>query len=94
MFGAAGVGGPIGRAFLLVGLVGALFGFVSCVMGMRQRDEKVLRLSLRFATLSALSAVGARWVLGNLRARGSRLRARLSLETLQRVDHGNTDLLS
>jgi cytochrome c-type biogenesis protein CcmF len=28
-------------------------------MGMRQKDEKVLRLSLRFATLSAISAVGA-----------------------------------
>ncbi|MBM3638137.1 MAG: heme lyase CcmF/NrfE family subunit [Actinobacteria bacterium] len=28
-------------------------------MGMRQKDEKLLRLSLRFATLSAVSAVGA-----------------------------------
>ena len=59
MLSAGGVGGPIGRAFLLVGLVGALFGFVSCVMGMRQKDEKVLHLSLRFATLSAVSAIGA-----------------------------------
>jgi cytochrome c-type biogenesis protein CcmF len=59
MLGVAGLAGPLGRAALLVGLIGAFFGLIAAVMGTRNEDEKVLRLVPRFATLSCVSAIAA-----------------------------------
>jgi len=55
----AGVSGSLGRAALLIGLVGAVFGMFASVMGTRQHDEKVLRLVPRFAALCVVATVGA-----------------------------------
>ena len=52
MLGVAGLAGPLGRAALTVGLVGAVFGLIAAVIGTRQNDPKVLRLMPRFAVLS------------------------------------------
>ncbi len=59
MLGVGGVAGPLGRAALLVGLVGAVFGLVAAVMGTRQSDPKVLRLAPRFAWLTGIASLGA-----------------------------------
>ena len=59
MLGVEGLAGPLGRAALLVGLIGAFFGLIAAVMGTRNEDEKVLRLVPRFATLSNVSAIAA-----------------------------------
>ena len=59
MLGVEGLAGPLGRAALLVGLIGAFFGLIAAVMGTRNEDEKVLRLVPRFATLSSVSAIAA-----------------------------------
>ena len=59
MLGVEGLAGPLGRAALLVGLIGAFFGLIAAVMGTRNEDEKVLRLVSRFATLSSVSAIAA-----------------------------------
>lgn len=55
----AAIGGPLGRASLIVGIVGAVFGLVACVLGTRQRDSKVLRLAPRFALLAAAASVAS-----------------------------------
>jgi len=59
VLGVAGLAGPLGRAALTVGLVGAVFGLIAAVMGTRQNDPKVLRLMPRFALLSGIASVGA-----------------------------------
>ena len=59
MLGVEGLAGPLGRAALFVGLIGAFFGLIAAVMGTRNEDEKVLRLVPRFATLSCVSAIAA-----------------------------------
>jgi len=59
MLGVEGLAGPLGRAALLVGLVGAFFGMIAAVTGTRNEDEKVLRLVPRFATLSCVAAISA-----------------------------------
>ncbi|MEI6199440.1 MAG: heme lyase CcmF/NrfE family subunit [Actinomycetota bacterium] len=59
MLGVEGLAGPLGRAALLVGLVGAFFGMIAAVTGTRNGDEKVLRLVPRFATLSCVAAISA-----------------------------------
>ena len=59
MLGVAGLAGPLGRAALTVGLVGAVFGLIAAVIGTRQNDPKVLRLMPRFAVLSGVASVGA-----------------------------------
>jgi cytochrome c-type biogenesis protein CcmF len=59
MLSAGGIGGPLGRAALFVGLIGAFFGLLASVMGTLQRDPKVLKLVPRFAVLSAVGAIGA-----------------------------------
>lgn len=59
MLAVAGVSGSLGRAALLIGLVGAVFGMFASVMGTRQHDEKVLRLVPRFAALCVVATVGA-----------------------------------
>jgi cytochrome c-type biogenesis protein CcmF len=59
MLGVEGLAGPLGRAALLVGLIGAFFGLIAAVMGTRNEDEKVLRLVPRFATLSCVSTIAA-----------------------------------
>ncbi|MCX6527716.1 MAG: heme lyase CcmF/NrfE family subunit [Actinobacteria bacterium] len=59
MLAVAGVSGSLGRAALLIGLVGAVFGMFASVMGTRQHDEKVLRLVPRFALLCVIATAGA-----------------------------------
>ena len=56
---AGGVAGPLGRAALLVGLIGAVFGMFAAVSGTRQNDAKVMRLVPRFAWLTLLAGIGA-----------------------------------
>ena len=51
MLSVGGLSGPIGRAFLLVGIIGAFFGLFAAVLGTRQSDAKVMRLVPRFAFL-------------------------------------------
>ena len=58
MLGAA-VAGPLGRAALIVGLVGATFGLFAAVSGTRQNDAKVMRLVPRFAWLTLFASVSA-----------------------------------
>ncbi len=59
MFAAGGIGGPLGRAALVVGLVGAVFGLIAAVAGVRTGDRRVSRLVLRFAWLTGIASVGA-----------------------------------
>ena len=59
MLGVGGLAGPLGRASLLVGLVGAVFGVLAAVVGTRRRDAGVLKLAPRFAVLCGVAAVGA-----------------------------------
>ncbi|CAB4609155.1 unannotated protein [freshwater metagenome] len=56
MLSVSGLAGPLGRAALLVGLIGAFFGMFAAAVGTRQQDEKVLKLVPRFATLSCVAA--------------------------------------
>lgn len=59
MFASNGVTGPLGRALLLVGIVGALFGALAAITSARSRDQKVARLIPRFALLSFVAAASA-----------------------------------
>ena len=59
MFGVGGIGGPLGRASLIVGLVAAVFGLIAAVSGTRRNDPRVLRLVPRFAFLAFAGAIGA-----------------------------------
>ena len=59
MFGVGGLAGPVGRAALVIGLIGATFGFLAAVLGTRSSDEKVLRLMPRFAWLGVFGTVTA-----------------------------------
>ncbi|MGA0873994.1 MAG: heme lyase CcmF/NrfE family subunit [Ilumatobacteraceae bacterium] len=59
MFASAGISGTVGRAFLLVGFIGAVFGAFAAFTGARRNDQQIIRLIPRFATLSLAAAVGA-----------------------------------
>ena len=59
MLSVGGLSGPVGRAWLLVGIIAAFFGMVSAISGTRQSDEKVLRLVPKFAMLACVSATAA-----------------------------------
>ncbi len=59
MFGVGGIGGPLGRASLIVGLVAAVFGMFAAISGTRSNDARVLRLVPRFAYLACAGAIGA-----------------------------------
>ncbi len=59
MFAAGGVSSSIGRAFLLVGIIGSLFGALASISSARSRDRTVARLIPRFAILIFAAAVGA-----------------------------------
>ena len=59
MLGVGGLAGPLGRAALVVGLVGAVFGLFAAVTGTRRQDANVLRLAPRFAVLTVFSGVAA-----------------------------------
>ena len=49
MFAAGGLSGPIGRGFLLVGVVAALFGALASITAARTGDKNVSKLIPRFA---------------------------------------------
>ena len=59
MLSVEGLAGPLGRAALIIGLIGAFFGMIAAVTGTRNEDAKVLKLVPRFATLSCVSAIAA-----------------------------------
>ena len=59
MLSVGGLAGPLGRAALFVGLIGAFFGMVAAITGTHNEDEKVLRLLPRFAYLAMFGAIGA-----------------------------------
>lgn len=59
MFADSGVAGTIGRALLLVGIVGSLFGAIAAISSARTREAAVTKLISRFAILNAVAAVGA-----------------------------------
>jgi len=59
LFANIGVSGPLGRALLLVGIVGALFGALASITSARTGDQKVARLIPRFALLSFAAALCA-----------------------------------
>ncbi len=59
MFASAGISGTIGRAFLLVGFIGAVFGAFAAFTGARRNDQQIIRLIPRFAILSFVAAIGA-----------------------------------
>ena len=59
MFAIAGISGTVGRAFLLVGFIGAVFGAFAAFTGARRNDQQIIRLIPRFSTLSFAAAVGA-----------------------------------
>ena len=59
MFASAGISGTVGRAFLLVGFIGAVFGAFAAFTGARRNDPQIIRLISRFSTLSFAAAVGA-----------------------------------
>ena len=59
MFAAGGLSGPIGRGFILVGVVGALFGALASITAARTGDKNVSKLIPRFAALVVAAAVGA-----------------------------------
>ena len=59
MFGAGGIGGPLGRASLIVGLVAAVFGMFAAISGTRSHDARILRLVPRFTYLAFAGAIGA-----------------------------------
>ncbi|NDI19053.1 MAG: heme lyase CcmF/NrfE family subunit, partial [Actinobacteria bacterium] len=51
--------GPIGRGFLLVGVVAALFGALASITAARTGDKNVSKLIPRFAVLLVVAAAGA-----------------------------------
>ena len=59
MFADSGVAGTVGRALLLVGIVGSLFGAIAAISSARTREAAVTKLISRFAVLNAVAAVGA-----------------------------------
>ncbi|MFZ9358150.1 MAG: cytochrome c biogenesis protein CcsA, partial [Ilumatobacteraceae bacterium] len=59
MFASAGISGTVGRAFLLVGFIGAVFGAFAAFTGAHRSDQQIIRLIPRFSTLSFAAAVGA-----------------------------------
>ena len=59
MFADSGVAGTVGRALLLVGIVGSLFGAIAAISSARTREVAVTKLISRFAVLNAVAAVGA-----------------------------------
>lgn len=59
MLSVGGIGGPLGRASLLVGLIATVFGMFAAISGTRNNDAKVLRLLPRFAYLACGAAVAA-----------------------------------
>ena len=59
MFDDVGLTGALGRALLLVGVVGSLFGALASVITARSGDRGVARLVPRFAWLSFAAAIGA-----------------------------------
>lgn len=59
MFADSGVAGTVGRALLLVGIVGSLFGAIAAISSARTRKATVTKLISRFAMLNAVAAVGA-----------------------------------
>ena len=59
MFAAGGINGALGRALLLIGIVGSLFGAVAAITSARQRDQAVAKLIPRFAMLVFGASVGA-----------------------------------
>jgi len=59
MFASAGISGTIGRAFLLIGFIGAVFGAFAAFTGARRNEQQIIRLIPRFSVLSFAAAVGA-----------------------------------
>ncbi|MFM8812147.1 MAG: heme lyase CcmF/NrfE family subunit [Actinomycetota bacterium] len=59
MFAADGLSGPIGRGFLLVGVVASLFGALASISAARTGDKNVSKLIPRFAVLLVVAAIGA-----------------------------------
>jgi len=59
VFADSGVAGTVGRALLLVGIVGSLFGAIAAISSARTREVAVTKLISRFAVLNAVAAVGA-----------------------------------
>ena len=59
MFASAGISGTIGRAFLLVGFIGAVFGAFAAFTGARRNDQQIIRLIPRFSVLSFAAATSA-----------------------------------
>ena len=59
MFAADGLSGPIGRGFLLVGVVASLFGALASISAARTGDKNVSKLIPRFAVLLVVAATGA-----------------------------------
>lgn len=59
MFAASGVAGTIGRALLLVGVVGSLFGAIAAISSARTREVAVTKLISRFAILNFVASIGA-----------------------------------
>jgi len=59
VFADSGVAGTIGRALLLVGIVGSLFGAIAAISSARTREAAITKLISRFAILNAVAAVGA-----------------------------------
>ena len=59
MFASAGITGTIGRALLLVGFIGSVFGAFAAITGVRRNEPRVIRLVSRFASLAFLAALGA-----------------------------------
>ena len=59
MFASAGLSGTIGRAFLLVGFIGAIFGAFAAFTGARRNDQQIIRLIPRFSILIFCAATGA-----------------------------------
>ena len=59
MLASTGLSGTIGRAFLLIGFIGAIFGAFAAFTGARRNDQQVIRLIPRFALLSFAAAAGA-----------------------------------
>ena len=57
MLSVGGLAGPVGRAALIIGLVGAFFGLIASVVGTYNEDKKVLRLMPRFAGLTVFGTV-------------------------------------
>ncbi|MFM7338370.1 MAG: hypothetical protein ACKO2E_08880, partial [Actinomycetota bacterium] len=59
MLASTGVSGTLGRAFLLVGFIGAIFGAFAAFTGARRNDQQVIRLIPRFAALTFAASLGA-----------------------------------